>query len=183
VLPNLSAIAGQTGEHGYAIHWHVPIDDTSHWKYDIIFSRRAPLDLEQMKRDYAAQMDAGYRLRRNKSNRYLQDRAEMRERSFSGMGTVFPAHDAFAVEGAGAIQDRTRERLGYTDKAIIRSRQMLLRAIREVQAGGEAPHVVRDARANDFSHLVVLSKIIPASVDWRTAWRPAIADAPLGTGR
>ncbi|HLH24775.1 MAG TPA: Rieske 2Fe-2S domain-containing protein [Chloroflexota bacterium] len=184
VMPNLSAIAGQTGEHGYAIHWHVPIDDVTHWKYDIIFCRTAPLDLERMRRAYAAQMAPGYRFRRTLANRYQQDRAEMAATSFSGMGAFFPAHDAYATETQGPIQDRTQERLGSTDKAIARARQMLLRAIRDVQAGREPPHVVRDPAANDFSHLVVLSKIIPADADWRTAWRAAPAAAePLAAGR
>jgi hypothetical protein len=40
----------------------------------------------------------------------------------------------------GAIQDRTREHLGTTDKVIIANRRMLVRAIETVQAG--APNVV-----------------------------------------
>ncbi len=104
-------------------------------------------------------------------------------KTFTGMGTFFPAHDAYATESQGAIQNRPQEHLSSTDTAIARSRQMLLRAIRAVQAGGEAPHLVRDASANDFSHLVVLSKIIPAAADWRTAWQQTAAPATLGAGR
>jgi phthalate 4,5-dioxygenase len=175
VLPNLSAIAGQTGEHGYAIHWHVPIDDYTHWKYDIIFSRAYDLDQERLRDYYAAQTTPDYRFRRTAANRYLQDRGEMRGQNFSGMGQFFPAHDAYATESQGPIQDRTREHLGYTDKAIIAARRMVLRAIQDVAAGDEAPHVVRDPTANDFSHLVVLSRLFPASADWRTCWRTAPA--------
>ena len=42
ILPNLSAFPGQTGGEGYGVNWHVPIDDTHHWKYCFFFSREAP---------------------------------------------------------------------------------------------------------------------------------------------
>jgi hypothetical protein len=37
-----------------------------------------------------------------------------------------------------------------------------------VQAGGEAPHVVRDPAANRFDNLIVDSAVVPSSVDWQT---------------
>jgi hypothetical protein len=51
-------------------------------------------------------------------------------------------------EGMGLIVDRTREHLGTTDRAIIVMRQLLLEAIREVEAGrrrrdSARPHVAR----------------------------------------
>ena len=46
VMPNLSAFGGSTVGDGYAVHWHVPIDDTHHWKYLFMFSRTKPLDPE-----------------------------------------------------------------------------------------------------------------------------------------
>ena len=48
-------------------------------------------------------------------------------------------HDQWAVESMGAIQDRTREHLGTSDKVIMANRRMLLKAIETVQAGGAAP--------------------------------------------
>jgi phenylpropionate dioxygenase-like ring-hydroxylating dioxygenase large terminal subunit len=33
VMPNLAAFGGSTVGEGYSVHWHVPIDDASHWKY------------------------------------------------------------------------------------------------------------------------------------------------------
>ena len=38
ILPNLSAFPGQTGGEGYSVNWHVPIDDTHHWKYTFVYS-------------------------------------------------------------------------------------------------------------------------------------------------
>ena len=51
VMPNLSAPPGQfNGKEGYLINWHVPIDDTHHWKYIIIFNRERPIDAEEQRR-------------------------------------------------------------------------------------------------------------------------------------
>ena len=173
VMPNLSAFNGETsGERyqGHSINWHVPIDDTHHWKYQIVFSRKAPLDKDQIRQRYVGEMEDDYHLVRNPANRYLQDREEMQTRTFVGVGSLFAAHDAFIVQGEGPVQDRTQEHLGYGDKAIIAARRMLLRAIEDVQAGREPPHVVRDPAANDFGHHVVTSVVVPAATDWRTAW-------------
>jgi phthalate 4,5-dioxygenase oxygenase subunit len=178
IMPNLSSFPGQTGGEGYSVNWHVPIDDTHHWKYMISFSRARALDKEAMHRPYAANMTADYRIKRDKSNRYLQDREEMKTRSFIGMGGFFPGHDKWATEGEGPIQDRTTEHLGYTDKAIIQARRMLLRAIADVQAGRDPAHVVRDPAANRFAHHVVTSVVMPDREDWRSLWRPEGRVAP-----
>jgi len=50
ILPNLCAVPGEAGADGYNINWHVPIDDTHHWKYMLTFRRSAPLDRELMKK-------------------------------------------------------------------------------------------------------------------------------------
>ncbi len=49
-----------------------------------------------------------YRPKRNKGNRYLQDRESMKTWSFSGMGRIFNVQDTAIVEGSGPIVDRTR---------------------------------------------------------------------------
>jgi hypothetical protein len=120
-------------------------------------------------------MTDGYQLMRNRANRYLQDREEMKKRAFLGMGTSFVVHDKAATEGAGPIQERTQEHLGYTDRGILATRQRLLGAIREVQAGREPPHVVRDPAANRFDHIVVRDDVIPSGVDWRRHWEKQTA--------
>lgn len=182
IMPNLSAFPGQTGGDGYSVNWHVPVDDTHHWKYQFAFRRSGPLDKQRLKKQYESEMTSDYRLIRNKDNRYLQDREEMKTRTFSGLGTLFAAHDKFAVEGAGPIQDRTAERLGYTDKAIAAARQMMLKAIRDLQEGREPLHVIRDPRANRFDHLVVVSEVLPDSVDWRTFWHKELPLPTQSTG-
>jgi phenylpropionate dioxygenase-like ring-hydroxylating dioxygenase large terminal subunit len=185
IYPNLSAIVGNQGRvgAGYSIHWHVPIDDEHHWRYEITFSRTGPLDKETYRREIVAELTPDRRLVRNRANRYLQDRAAMLTENYTGMGRHFAAHDAYATESQGAIQDRTQEHLGYTDKAIARARQALLQAIRDVQEGRDPPHVLRTAAANHFPDLVVLSQVVPEGVDWRTAWRAAAGPVPAQVSR
>lgn len=178
IMPNLSSFPGNTGGDGYSVNWHVPIDDTHHWKYQIVFRRSGPLDKQLLRDQTKAELDSDYHLRRNRSNRYLQDRDEMRTRTFLGMGRMFAVHDKFATEGEGPIQDRTSERLGYTDKAIAASRQQLLQAIRDVQAGRDPLHVVRDPTANHFEHIAVVSQGLEADADWRTFWQRAATEQP-----
>ena len=45
MLPNLTAFpGGPQGPEGYSVNWHVPVDDTHHWKYIFSFSRERPVD-------------------------------------------------------------------------------------------------------------------------------------------
>lgn len=167
ILPNLSAFPGQTGgDVGYTVNWHVPINDESHFRYVFVYSRSQPLDLAFVL-EGRSELTADFRLKRNKSNRYLQDRAAMQTETFSGIGYNFQAQDACVTEGAGAVQDRTQEHLVSSDKAIVAARKLMLKAIRDIQEGGEAPGVFREAALNRFPELVVVSEVIAAAVDCR----------------
>ncbi len=166
VMPNLSAFGGSTVGEGYSVHWHVPIDDYSHWKYIFAFSRDKELD-EFLRTRSRVELTADYRLGRNAANRYQQDRASMKTQTFTGMGTNFQVHDAFATESQGRVQNRTAENPVSSDKAIIAARKLILNAIKDVQQGRDPQHVVRDPKANRFANLVVLSDVIPKSRDWK----------------
>jgi hypothetical protein len=166
ILPNLSAFPGQTGGEGYSVNWHVPIDDTHHWKYTFVYSSKAALRKEVVRRE-RSDLTPGYRLVRNEANRYLQDRDSMKRHTYAGMGAGFQAHDAFATASQGAVQDRTEENLVSSDKAIVAARKLLEKAIKDVQAGGEAPHVIRAPEQNRFPHLLVVSDMISDNYDWK----------------
>ena len=56
--------------------WHVPIDDTHHWKYTMAFRRSGALADREM-RDRRAAIGEDYHRTRTAANRYLQDRDEM----------------------------------------------------------------------------------------------------------
>ena len=62
---------------------------------------------------------------------------EQQNRTYLGMGEDdINVHDQWACESMGAIQDRTREHLGSTDKVIMANRRMLLQAMDTVEQGG-----------------------------------------------
>jgi phthalate 4,5-dioxygenase len=176
VLPNISTISGDRD--GHAAHWHVPIDDTTHWKYHITFRRTNPVD-QRARGGGRSPLTPDYRLRRNASNRYMQDRSEMKT-SFSGIGRDFQAQDSCVIEGAGPIQDRTREHLGYSDRGIIASRKVLLRAIHDVQAGREPQHVVRDPEENRFL-VTARADAIPTGMPWQSYWEQRLQRATRGS--
>jgi phthalate 4,5-dioxygenase oxygenase subunit len=175
IFPNVSTIIGPMAGDGYDINWHVPIDDTAHWKFVLIFRRSGPLEARDWKNINLTrtEMTGDYRLIRDPRNKYLQERESMKTGNFSGMGTVNIVQDAAMVQSAGAIQDRSEEHLGTTDKAITANRRVLIKAIHGVQAGEEAPHVIREQSKNQLDHLRVISEILPASVDWRNCCKEA----------
>jgi hypothetical protein len=177
ILPNKATIPGPMSGDGYNLYWHVPIDDTHHWRYDIVFRRSAPMEEKDIQRNQEILDELGpdYRPKRNKTNRYLQDRESMKTWSFSGMGRIFNVQDTAIVEGSGPIVDRTREFLGPSDRAIIAARRQVLRAIRDVEAGREAPHVVRNEAKNRFPDLMVVSEVITDGTDWQTHWKNTLA--------
>jgi hypothetical protein len=115
---------------------------------------------------------------RNIGNRYLQNREEMETKNYTGMGNNFLIHDAFAVETAGPIHDRTQEFLGFTDIIIVAARKQLLDGIQAVQSGKVPMHVIRDAGKSDMSHRVVRSVVIPAETDHRTFGKEQPARSP-----
>jgi len=174
IMPNLSAFGGSTVGDGYAVHWHVPVDDHHHWKYIFAFSRTKPLD-EFLRTRSRAELTADSRLTRNAANRYQQDRASMKTQTFTGLGTNFQAHDAFATESQGPVQNRTEENLVSSDKAIVAARKLILNGIKDVQEGREPQHVIRDPKANNFPNLVVISDVVAKSIDWKEYTRSRAA--------
>jgi phthalate 4,5-dioxygenase len=170
IFPNAAAFGGSTIGEGYSVHWHVPIDDHTHWKYIFMFSRERALahDLRNWSK---VEQNPDYSLTRTAANRYRQDRASMKDVTFTGMGLNFQAHDAFATESQGAIQNRTEEHPVSSDKAIIAERKLILSAIKDVQEGREPRHIIRDPKANRLPDLVVLSEVVSADLDGKEYMR------------
>jgi phenylpropionate dioxygenase-like ring-hydroxylating dioxygenase large terminal subunit len=174
VMPNLCAIGGRDlkwGGGGYHIHWHVPIDDTSHWRWEWIFHSQADMDTKDLYDSINIERTPDWRHIRNQGNRYLQDRDEMKTTTFGGVGPHFPVQDANVTETMGPIQDRMAEHLGTSDIAIAAARRMLFQAIEEIEQGNDPLHVIRDAKDNDYSDMVVLTEVIDADTDKRERCR------------
>jgi phenylpropionate dioxygenase-like ring-hydroxylating dioxygenase large terminal subunit len=151
----------------YQQHWHVPIDNESHWKYQVYYRLDGPVDKAFLARMLAAE-DEPYNRRRRAANRYLQDRSEQGVRSLAGMGFNFQDQDRYATESQGRILDRSREHLAATDRGVTLMRKYLLDAIADVQAGKDPLLVTRDASADPFAEMVVIGKEVPVGTDVRT---------------
>ena len=144
----------------------VPIDDQTTWLY-ILNMRKRPFTDEERK-SLRSWIGADYRRIRNLGNNYLQNRELQRTASYTGIEAFNPAEqDGCATESMGAIWNRSKEHLGYSDKTIIALRKMLLRAVSDVAEGKEPPHIIRDPQHNDFSKLRSIKGVLPAGTDWR----------------
>ena len=127
--------------------WHVPIDDTRHYWYAIFTSFGEPVNKEEMRRQRLQMYELpDYTARRNKRNDYGFDPHEQAHQTFTGMGTDINVHDQWACESMGEIQDRTREHLGQSDKAITAYRRLLRRAL-DAAKNGETPLMVLDPQS------------------------------------
>src|SRR5688572_92324 len=119
--------------------WHVPIDDVNCYWYTVFTSFGAPVDKAAMRAQRLQVYELReYRSRKNRTNAYGFDPHEQQTRTYTGMGEDINVHDQWAVESQGPIQDRTREHLGQSDKAISAYRRLLKRSIEQVRKG-EAP--------------------------------------------
>ena len=97
--------------------WHVPTDDTTHYWYAIFTSFGGPVDKDEMRRQRLELYELpDYVPRKNKTNNYGFDPHEQEHETYTGMGADINVHDQWACESMGAIQDRTNEHLGQSDK-------------------------------------------------------------------
>jgi nitrite reductase/ring-hydroxylating ferredoxin subunit len=151
--------------------WHVPIDDLSHYWYAIFTSFGAPVDKDEMRRQRLALYELpDYVPRRNKSNDYGFDPYEQAHATFTGMGTDINVHDQWACESMGLIQDRSKEHLGQSDKAISAYRRLLGGALAAGESGGRPPMLLDAAAAAALTGPAAIDGIGP-SEDWQTYWQ------------
>ncbi len=179
ILPNLYAFPAG------GLNWHVPIDDTHHWKYIVAFDRDKPYDKEALRRSRDQfTPPPHYKPIFNKTNRYQQNRESMRSESYTGIDKWnFPAQDLCVTEGAGPIQDRTREHLMPSDQPIVIGRKLLHNAIQDVLEGRDPPAIVRDPELNRFPTIVATNGVIPSSRDWRDHCHKLVAEGRGWVGR
>ena len=158
--------------------WHVPIDDTRHYWYAIFTSFGAPVDKDEMRRQRLELYELpDYVPRKNKSNNYGFDPHEQEHETYTGMGADINVHDQWACESMGAIQDRTREHLGQSDKAISAYRRMLRHAIDDTQQRRQAADGARRAsRRRTLTGPAAIDGIGPTD-DWQGYWQKTDARA------
>jgi phenylpropionate dioxygenase-like ring-hydroxylating dioxygenase large terminal subunit len=165
------------GEAVVQSHIWVPMDDTHVVNWMVTWHTERPLRPEEIQLhvegkgahvcDYAPETPEPYgdvRTAPNRDNDYFMDWEVHRTRMFCGI-PGFGVQDQAIQESQGAIVDRSQERLGSSDTAIIQVRRRLLTAARALrERGAPVPG------ADPASFLVrSASVILPPGEDWVAA--------------
>jgi phthalate 4,5-dioxygenase oxygenase subunit len=150
----------------------VPRSDTSSYFHFIAWAEgeQAGIDTDTWRKFcvlvVGEDVDAQFRpIKRHAHNDYLQDRAAMEQGSFTGILGI-PNQDIAMWESMGPIADRTQERLGASDIAIVQFRRLMIdAALAFEQSGRVIGHLTpRLAQAKLRSYQGVVEKSVP----WRT---------------
>jgi phenylpropionate dioxygenase-like ring-hydroxylating dioxygenase large terminal subunit len=142
--------------------WHAPIDDEACYWYTVFTSFGRPIDKAAMRAQRLQVYELpDYRSKKNRSNAYGFDSHEQMHRTYTGMGEDINVHDQWAVEGQGRIQNRTREHLGTSDRAISAYRRLLRKSIEQVEKGERPILVVGEAEAAGLRGPVTIDGIAP----------------------
>jgi phthalate 4,5-dioxygenase oxygenase subunit len=144
LLPTYTMIPHQKG---LSMHGHcwVPRDNETCWVWTITWNPDVPLsaeDWDSIRNEtfvHANVDPATFRPLRNADNNYMIDRDQQRKTTMTGIQS-FASQDQAVQESMNPLVDRTRERLGTSDTAIIAMRRLLLQEIRALE-GGEEPFV------------------------------------------
>jgi phthalate 4,5-dioxygenase oxygenase subunit len=153
----------------------IPMDDYNTMFIFIAWSDGTRgIDQEAFRKFCGAQvgidLDQNFNRVRTRANDYLQDRKAMKLGHFTGINGI-PNQDIAMWETMGRIADRTGERLGASDIAIVQFRRLMVDAISAFRDGAQpigtgethTPHV----------HISSYEGVVPKSVDWRTLGVPA----------
>lgn len=157
---------------------NVPADDTTTNFYFIAWGHPSRTPETETWRKFLGQtvgvdLDERYRPLRNHDNRFWQDRKAMKAGNFTGI-TGFPNQDIAMWVTMGPIADRTKDRLGASDLAVVEFRKQMVEAVRAVAQG--APAIGTGAQAVP-AEVCSFQSVIPKTTDWR-----AFAAAPVWLG-
>jgi phthalate 4,5-dioxygenase len=150
---------------------NIPQDDTNTMFYFIAWSGgdKPGIDQDEWRRFCGAQvgvdLDTSFRRIRTRENNYMQDRAAMKCGSHTGIRGI-PNQDIAMWETMGPIAERSRERLGTSDVAIVQFRRIMVDAVRKLCDGGTAI----GTSAGHVPHVKLSSfeGIVPKSTRWNT---------------
>ncbi len=147
---------------------NVPMDDTNTVFYFIAWgARETTPDTETWRKFLGASvgrdLDERYRPLRNMENRFWQDRQAMKAGNFTGI-KGFPNQDIAMWVTMGPIANRSDDRLGASDLAIVEFRRQMLDA---VQAFAQGAPAIGTADQRIPASVCAFQAIVPKSVDWR----------------
>jgi phthalate 4,5-dioxygenase oxygenase subunit len=147
---------------------NVPQDDTHTAFYFIAWGHPSQTPDTATWRRFLGQtvgvdLDATYRPLRSRENLFWQDRAAMKAGSFTGI-TGFPNQDIAMWITMGPIADRSRDRLGASDVAIVEFRRQMLDAVRAFERGEPA---IGTGSSRIPRSVCAFQAIVPKTTDWR----------------
>ena len=148
---------------------NVPMDDTNTAFYFIAWGHPAHTPEVETWRKFLGQrvgvdLDENYVPLRNRANNFRQDRERMRAGNFTGI-TGFPNQDIAMWVTMGPIADRSCDRLGASDMAIVEFRKLMLDAVRAFERGEPA---IGTGAAYIPPDVCSFQAIVPKTTDWRT---------------
>ena len=127
------------------------------------------IDQESWRKFCAAEagidLDENYRRVRTLENNFLQDRQAMKLGDFTGIKGI-PSQDMAMWESMPAIVDRSRDRLGASDLAVVEFRRLMVDAVKKFRDGGKA--IGTEPSCPPHITLRSFEGIVPKTVDWRT---------------
>jgi nitrite reductase/ring-hydroxylating ferredoxin subunit len=141
VMPSFALIPSPVGAY-LGCNWRIPIDDQHCWSFSMRYSPERAFTEDELT-DLRAGLGgpplvAGtFRPERNKDNGYLLDRGLQKTTSYSGITGGAHQQDLTITETMEPVVDRTLERLGTSDTAIIAVRRRLMKAAQDLQSGLE----------------------------------------------
>jgi len=161
-VANINVPADDTHTAFYFIAWGHPdqTPDTATWR-------------RFLAQEVGKDLDASYRPLRNRDNHFWQDRGAMKAGNFTGI-TGFPNQDVAMWLTMGPIADRTQDRLGASDLAIVEFRRQMVDAARAFQAGAPA---IGTGDARIPPSVCAFQAIVPKATDWRAFDAHSVWDA------
>ena len=147
---------------------NVPMDDTNTVFYFIAWGDAATTPETETWRKFlhtqvGPDLDERYRPLRNHENRFWQDRQAMKAGNFTGI-TGFPNQDIAMWVTMGPIANRSDERLGASDLAIVEFRRRMLDAIAEYKQDGKA---IGTGAKTIPGTICSYQAVVPKETDWR----------------
>jgi phthalate 4,5-dioxygenase len=153
----------------------VPLDDVNTMFYWIAWHPDPGKGISQQAwrrfcgAEVGSDLDLNFRKLRNLQNNYQQDRAAMKRGDFTGIHGI-PTQDMAMWESMGPIVDRSRDRPGASDVAVVQFRRMMVAAAKKVQEGGPAIGTAEPRAVH--AELASFEGLVPKSTDWRTLGAP-----------
>ncbi|MGB3288984.1 MAG: Rieske 2Fe-2S domain-containing protein [Burkholderiaceae bacterium] len=166
------------------IQYTVPIDDVNTFLYFIAWSDDTTpgtgIDQESWRKFCGAQvgidLDEKFHRVRSRDNNYLQDRQAMKLGNFTGLRGI-PNQDIAMWETMGKIANRSDDRLGASDIAIVEFRRIMVEAAKAMRDGH--PAIGTSGRSTPFADIRSYEGITEKETDWRSL----ITGLPLKHGK